>query len=91
MMIELEVARKFVDALPWPEGASKPFVRIWRQPDGDWCCLLHEKVKEGWRDVATVGGPTPEGALRYALEMWLSEKGMNDQPAMYYEIRKLVN
>jgi hypothetical protein len=89
-MIELCEARRFVRELPWPEDAPRPVVRMWGTPQG--CVvLLHENVSRGWSDVARIHGPTMEGALRFALERWLQEKGLNNQPALYAALKRLSN
>jgi hypothetical protein len=90
-MITQSDARRFVSGMSWPEDAPRPFVRFFDLPGGGFTVLLHETLHRGWADIARINGPTPEGALAAALEAWLTHHGLNNQPALYAEIKRLTN
>ncbi len=89
-MIDLCMMLRVIDALPWPEN-KKPVLTF------RWCpltgarVLLHETIARGWGDVSSVSGCTPERVLAIALEHWIMEKGLNNDPRFFDALRRLQN
>lgn len=92
-MMDENVMRKFVRDLPWPCDMQPPAVyfRVEPNPGGSflrWHVLLSKTVREGWDDEAHYYGPTPEGALRMALEVLFKRRGLNE-PALLAHLQRL--
>lgn len=81
---------KVIDSLPWPE-ATKPLIELSAAECGGCIVELKEPRTRGWKVRARVHGPTPEGVFGMALERWLTEKGINNQPIFFDAIRRLKN
>lgn len=90
-MIDYGEAKRFIAAMPWPEGAIKPRIGVFATDGDAWCVLLHKPINRGWTDIARITGPTPEGALRFALEKWLTTMKLSDRPELFDAIKRLTN
>lgn len=82
--------KRILDGLPWPER-TKPSLAFGASAETGYVVLLHEPLCRGHADVARIAGPTPEGSFRLALEAWIIEKKLNDQPIFFDALRRLVN
>lgn len=81
---------RVLNALPWPPD-KKPALAAGPTPAGNYVVNLHEPMNRGYADIAKIEGPTPERCLAFAIERWITVKGLNNDPRFYDAIRRLTN
>lgn len=70
-MIDQAQAKKLLASLPWPPG-KKPLLNATSPAVDVHIAQLYDPKQ---KTVVTGRGPTPEGALRAALFLWIGPKG----------------
>jgi hypothetical protein len=80
-MIEFCEAKRFIAAVPWPEG-TRPLLALMHGPIGGTqgktghTARLYRPEPRFHGRAVQVTGPTPEGALRWALSRWVREHNL---------------
>ncbi len=92
-MIDHAEAKRFIDAIPWPEG-MRPLLRLSSVPGaGEWPMargLVHLYRPEArFATLVEVSGCTTERALKAALEGWVTEYKL--PPELNSHFTRLVN
>lgn len=74
-MIEYCEAKRFIEALPWPEGTRPFFVQGYELVDGaqKGHVVRLYRPERRFHGAVLAKGPTQEGALRRALARWVAE------------------
>lgn len=71
-MIDHCEAKRFIDAIPWPAG-TKPLLKMAHDPAQNAHAVSLYRWGKRFPGQVAVQGPTPEGALRRALERYVTE------------------
>lgn len=84
-MLTPSQATRIVQRFPWPPGICRPtFVRA-DMIENAFRCLLGRGPHHSW---AVARAPTPEAALRWAIDEWLEFHGGTPEPASITQARQ---